>query len=139
MTLFIIIVIRDLGKVFLKAFRLYIIGDYIISSSRSTRAGVLLLTFLFLKPLFGLFSSFFKDFYIARGIVYRLGFLGFFQLLDLKIFYGSALGLYLGCSNVNMIIILLSLLIYLQNIGKRLEIYFGLNFNRFFNYLFLNI
>lgn len=129
--LFITAVIRDFRKVF---------ESYITYSSRDTRVKVFLFTFLLLKPLFGLFSSLFKGFYITKGIIYGLGILGFWlRFFDSKVLHSSTLSLYLGCNNMNGTIALLSLAVYLLDIGNRLEAYFGFSFDCFLNHFFPNI
>lgn len=74
--LFIIVIIRDLRKVFFRTFRPYFVKNYIDSSSKSTKVGVFLLIFFFLKPLYKLLSNLFRSFCAARKVC-RLRFLGF--------------------------------------------------------------
>ena len=69
MLLFITVVIRNLGEVFLWTFKPYFVGGYIIPVSRGTRVKVFLFALLFLKPLFGLFSSLQGGFCIAIRMI----------------------------------------------------------------------
>lgn len=96
--------------------------------------------FLLLKSLFGLLLSLFKSLRIARGIICRLEVLGLcFRLFDSRVFYDSALSLYLGYSDVSGTISLLCLVVYLSNIRSRLEIYFDLSLERFLDHIFSGI
>lgn len=82
MALFVAVVTGDHKKIFLKAFRPCVIGDCITSSNGSTKAGVSLLVFFFLKSLCGLFSSLLAGLRIAKGIICRLELLDLIRLFD---------------------------------------------------------
>lgn len=116
---FIIIIIYDIGKIFFRAFKPCFIKSCINFNSKSTKIRVLPFMFLFLKPFFGLFLSFFRDFHAVEGI-YELKLLDFWlRLFNPKVFYGSTLDLYLSHSNKNRTMILVDLMIYLSNIENK--------------------
>lgn len=116
------------------------VGCCITSVSKSTRAGILLFVFLFLKPLFKLFLSLLGDLYIAKRITCGLGDLGlWFKLFDSGVFYDSALSLYFSHSNISGTIASMNLVVYFFDIENKLKICFNPNFNYFFNHLFPNI
>ncbi len=118
--LFVIGIICDLEEDFFRAFKSYIIGGHITSSSKNIRARISLLAFFFPKPLFGLFLNLFEALRITKGIICRLGLLNFFRVFDPSVFYGNSLGLYFCHSNMNKVIASLDLVVYLPNIGSRL-------------------
>lgn len=135
-TFFFIIVIYDLQNNFFKTLRLCFIRSLIDSSSRSIRVKVFPFMFFLSKPLFKFLQSLFEGFCIAEK-VYKLRFLGLWlRFFDFKVFYSNVLGLYFSCDNVNKTIILLDLVVYFLNIRSRLEAYFSLSFDRFFDDLF---
>ncbi len=140
MALFIGVVIYDLGKIFFRVFRSYVVRDCITSSHRNTRAEVLLLAFFLLKPFFGFFPSLLRGLHIADRIIYKLGLLDlWFRLFNLEVFYSNTLSLYLSHNNVSKMITLLDLVVYLSNIKNKLKTCFGLNLNRFLDYFFLSV
>lgn len=133
MIFFVAVVTCDPEEIFFRAFRPYSIRG---CNSRSTRAGVLVLAFLLLKPFFGLLLSFFGGLRIARRIIQRLGLLGLFRLFNPKVIHGSALSLYLSRGNMSRMIVLLGSVVYLLNVRSGLEACFGLGLNRLLDYLF---
>lgn len=114
------------------------VGSFITLVSSGIRAKVFLFVFLFLKPFFALFSSFFEGFCITKEIICKLGVLSFW-LFNSRDFYFSILGLYLSCADMNRIIAFLSLVINFLNIKSSLEICFGLSLDRFQDHLFSHI
>lgn len=72
MAFLVIVIERNPRKVLFKAFKLYVIGSFIIFNSRGIRAGVFLFVFFFFKPIFRLFLGLFGSFYIVREIICRL-------------------------------------------------------------------
>lgn len=99
--LFGLVITYDLKKVFFRTFKPCFIRDCIISISKNTRVGDPLFAFLFLKPLFKLFSSLFNNLRIAREIICGFSLLNFWPMLfDPKV-YSSIFGLYLGHNNVS--------------------------------------
>lgn len=65
----VIIVIRDLKKVFLRTFGSYFVGSCITCGSKGIRAKVLLLVFHLSKPLLGVLPSFLGGLCITGGII----------------------------------------------------------------------
>lgn len=106
---------------------------------------ILDLKFFFLyfsfKTLFRLLLSFLRGFYVFGRIFCRFWLLGLkLGFFNSKIFYSGTLSLYLEHNNLSKAIALLSLVIYLLNIGNRLEASFSLNLDdSFFNHLFSDI
>ena len=95
---------------------------------------------LLLKSFFGLLPNLLADLCIAKRTICGLAVLClWFRLLDSRIFYCSALALYLGRGDVSGTISLQSLVVYLPDIGSRLEACLGLSFNCFLDHLFLGI
>lgn len=135
---FVIVVIYDPRKIFLRTFRSYVIRSYITFSSRGTRASVFLFVFLFLKPLFELFWSFLKDF--CERIICGLGVLGFrLKFFNSRVLHGNTLDLYLGHGDVNKTIALLSLVVYLSDVRSWLKTCFSFSLNSLLNYYFSSI
>lgn len=117
--LFVAVLTHEPGEIFFRVFRPCIIKSCITFNSKSTKARVFSLAFLFLKPFFGLFLSFLRGFYIVRRIIYRLGFLVLFRLFNLCIFHSSTMSLYYRHSIISKTIALLSLMFHLLNVQNR--------------------
>lgn len=140
MALFIAIIICNLRIILFRALLPWVVRICSTSSSKDTRAGILLLAFLLSNSLSELLSSLFRDFHIARGIICRLGILDLWlKLLNSMVLHGKAPSLYLGHSDMSEMIVLLSLVVYILNVGSRLEAYFGLSLDRFLDHLFLGV
>ncbi len=126
------------GYVF-RIFRPYFIGGHINSNNKNTRVEVFLFAFLFLNLFVRLFLNLFRDFRIIRG-VNRFRLLGFWlKYFDLRVFYDNTWGLYYERNNMSKVIALLDLMVNFPNIKNTLEAFFGFNFNRISNHLFLDV
>lgn len=126
-------------KNFLRVFWPCFIRYHITLINKSTRAGVFLFAF-FLNLFFGLFSGLFRGFYITKGIICGFEVLDLWlRLFDFRIFYESALSLYLDRGDICKTIASQSLVVHLFDVGCRLEICFGPSFNHFLNYLFPDV
>lgn len=140
MALFVAIIIHHPREIFFETFRPCVVGSHITSSSRGIKTGVLLFVFLFLKPLFRLFPSFFGGLCITKRIIYGLEVLALWlRFFNSRVFHGSALSLYLGRGDVNKTMALLSLVVHLPNIRNRLETCFGLSLDCFLDYFFTSV
>lgn len=139
-TLFIAIITSNFRDVVFTVLWPYFIGRHMASSSRSTRIGVFLFTFPFLKPFFRLFSSFLWGRYVFRGIICNVRLWGLkLSFFNPSIFYGSILDFDFGCNNVNRAIVLPGLMIHLQNIGSGLQVCFRFSLYCFHNYRFSSV
>lgn len=110
-----------------------------ISNSKSTRAGVFLLIFLFPKSLFEFLPSLLKESRIVKRIICRLRLLGLFRFFDLGVLHSNSLIWYLSSNNMNRIIASLGLVVHLLNVRSRLYTSFGLSFNCFFNHFYPSV
>lgn len=119
MAFFITVIIYNQRDIFFSIFKPCFVRDYIDFSNKTIRNKVFLFLFLFLKPLFRLFLSVFRDLCIVRKVC-KLKFLIFWlNLFTFRDLYNSVLSLYLGHNNINRIIALLSWVVYLPNIKSR--------------------
>ena len=101
-----------LKKFFFKTLRPYFLEICIAFNSRSIRVKVSFLCVSPFKISFKLFLNIFKDFYVAKGIIYGIKVLDLWlRVFDLKFFYSNILDLYLGRDDISETIILLSLIV----------------------------
>ena len=82
----------------------------------------------------------FKGLRIFGRAVCGLGVLSlWFRLLNSRILYCGALGLYFGRDDVGGTVFLQSLIVYLSNVRSGLEAFFGLSFNCLLGHFFAGI